>query len=161
SISNDPAIRQRCARFEKIRTRESFLCRWNATNIASCFGIVTCGLEGTAARHRQLKRVDEQFSLKFFGESGAWIDYHLPGDRIPGILFKLFQARGDCRKLFRRNARELPCDLRCVDLEKGKTQLLTRAGEYLAGWKDQARFFRSECCAPARFRRESVAAIAF
>src|SRR5262249_42958944 len=149
SISNDPAIRQRCARFEKIRTRESFLCRWNATNIASCFGIVTCGLEGTAARHRQLKRVDEQFSLKFFGESGAWIDYHLPGDRIPGVLFKFPHARGDCRKLFRGNAREFPGDLRRVDLEEGKAQLLARAGEHLAGWKDQARFFRSERGTPA------------
>ena len=112
SIPNDATVRQSCARFEEIRPGEGFVCWWNArlcrgfggctTNIASCFGIVARGFEGAAARHRQLKRFDEQFSLKLFRESCARIDYHLPGDGIPGVLFKFFHARGDCRQFLRR-----------------------------------------------------------
>src|SRR5262245_64778746 len=98
--------------------------------------------------------------MKFFGESCARIDYHLPGNRIPGVLFKFLHARNDSRKLFRWNAREFPCDLRRVDLEEGKAQVLARASEHLSGWKDQAPFFWSKRCAPARFRREAVAAVA-
>src|SRR5438046_854608 len=49
SIPNDPAVRQSCARFEKIRTGKGFVCWWNATNVASCFGIGAGGLEGAAA----------------------------------------------------------------------------------------------------------------
>ncbi len=108
------------------------------TDIASCFGIVARGFEGAAARHRQLKRFDEQFSLKFFRESCARIDYHLPGDGIPGVLFKFFHARGDCRQFLRGNARQFPCDLWGVDLEEGKAQFLARAGKHLRGWEDQA-----------------------
>ncbi len=90
------------------------------------------------ASHRQLKSFDEQFSLKFFRESCARIDYRLPGDRIPGVLFKFFHPRSDCRQFLRGNAREFPCDLWGVDLEEDKAQFLSRAGKHLRGWKDQA-----------------------
>src|SRR5439155_13765178 len=118
------------------------------------------GLEGAAARHWQLKRVDEQFSLKFFRESRARIDYHLACDRIPGVLFKFFHARGDSRQLLRGNARQFPCDLWRVDLEERKAQFLPRTGNHLRGWEYQTRFLRSKRCAPARFRLEFIAAVA-
>ncbi len=107
-----------------------------------------------------MERVDQQLRLNCFRESCARIDYRLPRDGIRSVLFKFFHARGDSRKLLRGNARQFPCDLRRVDLEEGEAQVLTRAGEHLSGWKDQARLFRSKRGAPARFRRESVAAVA-
>src|SRR5262249_34343813 len=129
-------------------------------NVASCFGIVARGLEGAAAHHWQLERVDQQFSLKFFRESCARIDYYFPGDGILGVVFKFFHTRGDRRQFLRGNARQFPCDLWCVDLEKGKAQFLARAGEHLSGWEDQAGFLWVERCAPSRFRLDSIAAVA-
>ena len=107
------------------------------TDIASCFGIVACGVEGAAACHRQLECLDEQFSLKFFCESCARIDYHLSSYRIPGVIFKFLHARGDCRQFLRGNAREFPCDLWRVDLEKGEAHLLARAGKHLS-WMERS-----------------------
>src|SRR4029077_9420372 len=98
SIPNDVTVRPSCARFQEVRTGEGFIRWWNArlrrgfgrctTNIASCFSIVARGFEGATARHRQLKRFDEQFRLKLFRDPCARIDYLLPGDGIPGVLFK-------------------------------------------------------------------------
>ena len=170
SIPNDATVRQSCTRFEEIGTGEDFVCCWNArlcrgfggctTDVASCFGVVAGGFEGAATRHRQLKCFDEQFSLKFFCESCARIEYHVSRDGIPGVLFKFFHTRGDSRQFLGGNARQFPCNLWGVDLEERKAQFLARTGKHLPGREDQARFFRSKRCAPARFRLDSVAAVA-
>src|SRR5262249_52433777 len=153
-------VGQSRARFEEIRAGERFFARWRATNITSCFGIIPRRLERAAGSHRQLKRVDEQFSLRLFRESCARIDYHLARDWIGGVLFKVFYSRGHRREFLRRNARQFPCSLWRVDLEKREAQFLARTGEHLSGWKDQARFFRVKRRAPARLGREAVTAIA-
>src|SRR5439155_12739687 len=159
AIPNDPAVRERRARFEKIWAGECLVCPWSArlprgyggcaTNIASRFSVVRCRIERTTGRHWQLKRVNEQFSLKLFRKPCARIRNRFASDGISGVLLKFFHSRADGRKFLCGNVRQIPSYLRGVDLEKSKAQVLARAGKHLRGRKDEARFFRPKRRAPA------------
>ena len=100
-------------------------------NVPSRFDVATRRIKCTARRHRQLKGIDEQFSLNLLRKPGARIDYNLACDRISGVLFKFSHTRGHRRQLLRWNARQFPCHLRRVDLEKCKAQILAGARKHL------------------------------
>ena len=161
AIPNDPPIGKCRTRLEKVRAGESFFCRRSALNVASRFDVAARCVERAAGHYRQLKTVNEQFGLKLFRQPCARIDYNFARDRIGSILLEFSDPCRDRRQFLRGNACQFPCHLRRVDLEKCKAQLLARTRKHLRRWKDKARLFWAERCAPARFSGQSVAAIAF
>ena len=88
-------------------------------------------LDRATGDNRQIKRVDEQFGLELLLETGPRIDNRFSGDRIGRVFVKVAHSRRHSRQFLQRNARELPCHRRGIDLKKREPQLGPRTQKNL------------------------------
>ena len=151
AIADHAAVAQRRAGFEQVCAGQRFAFRRRALNIALYVGLADRGVGCAAGNNRKLERIDQQFSLKLFFESGARIDNLFARDRIERVVLKLAHACAHDGQFFQRNPRQFPRHRRRVDLKERKTQLRSRPQKNLRCRKKNARLFRMKRCAPARF----------
>ena len=82
AIADNAAVAKSRVRFQKICAAEVSVFRRRATKIAAHARIPACRLECSSANDRQIKRIDQQFGLKFLLKSGARIDHNFSRHRI-------------------------------------------------------------------------------